>query len=173
MGSESARANSSAEARFRIDDANGGQRAVKVMALDRHSEPVVRRLAEGRWSGASFYTASAFAPAPALDAPMQFSMGSWLNDLAGRSKHLIDELNTADLVAMVATAGEDQQQVASVIGEACSTQGVTMIAFVLTNASTPREALSRTLMQLRPWTVMLVMAASEEAIAEALSALRA
>jgi hypothetical protein len=173
MASESARANSGAEARFRVDGTNCRQRVVKVMALGAHSETVLRRLAEGRWSGASFYTASTFAPAAALDAPMQFSMGSWLSDLAGRSKHLIDELNTADLVAIVATAGENLQQVASVIGEACSTQGVTMIAFVLASASTPREALSRTLMQLRPWTVMLVMAASEETIAEALSALRA
>jgi hypothetical protein len=173
MASESARVNSRAEARFRIDDANCRQRVVKVMALDRQSEPIVRRLAEGRWSGASFYTASAFVPAPALDAPMQFSMGSWLSDLAGRSKHLIDELNTADLLALVATAGENLQQVVSVIGEACSTQGVTIIAFVLASASTPREGLSRTLMQLRPWTVMLVMVASEESIAEALFALRA
>ena len=143
------------------------------MALDRRSEPVVRRLAQRRWGGAGFYTASAFAPAPAAQAAIQFSMASWLSDLAGRTKHLVDELKTADLVALVATAGEDLQQVASVIGEACGTQRVTLIGFVLGSASTPPAALSRTLAQLRPWTLMLVMAASEEAIVEALCALRA
>jgi hypothetical protein len=171
MSSESARAN--AEARFRIDDANWRQRVVKVMALDQRSEPVVRRLAQRRWGGTTFFTASAFAPAPPPSADMQFSMSNWLSDLAGRTKDLVDELNTADLVAMVATAGENLQQVASVIGEACKTKHVTTIAFVLGSASTPQEALSRTLTQLRPWTLMLVIAASEEAIAEALAALRA
>ncbi|HET6927097.1 MAG TPA: hypothetical protein VFI48_09625 [Hyphomicrobiaceae bacterium] len=143
------------------------------MALDRRSEPVVRRLAQGQWGGATFFTASAFAPAAPSHADMQFSMASWLSDLAGRTKDLLDELQTADLVAMVATAGENVQQVASVVGEACKAKHVTTIAFVLGSASAPREALSSTLRQLRPWTLMLVIAASEETIAEALAALRA
>jgi uncharacterized protein (DUF697 family) len=100
-------------------------------------------------------------------------MASWLSDLAGRSKDLVDELNTADLVVMLATAGENLQQVASVIGEACKAKHVTTIAFVLGSTSTSQEALSRTLAQLRPWTLMLVIAASEEGIAETLAALRA
>jgi hypothetical protein len=173
MSSESARANTTAEARFRIDDANWRQRVVKVMALDRRSEPVVRRLAQRQWGAATFFTASAFAPAPAANRDRQFSLANWLSDLAGRSRDLVDELNTADLVAMVATAGENLQEVASVIGEACKAKRVTTTAFVLRSASTPQDALSRTLTQLRPWTLMLVIAANEEAIAEALAALRA
>ena len=173
MSSESARANATAEARFRIDDANWRQRIVKVMALDRRSEPVVRRLAQRQWGAASFFTASAFAPAAPSNAPMQFSMASWLSDVAGRTKDLLDELRTADLVAMVATVGGNVEEVASVIGEACKAKHVTTIAFVLGSASAPQEALSRTLRQLRPWTLMLVIAASEEAIAETLAALRA
>jgi uncharacterized protein (DUF697 family) len=173
MASESARANANAEARFRIDDANWRQRVVKVMALDRRSEPVVRRLAQGRWGGATFFTASAFAPAPPSNADVQFSMASWLNDLAGRTKDLVEEVNTADLVALVATVGENLQQVASVVGEACKAKHVTTIAFVLGSTAAQQEALSRTLSQLRPWTLMLVIAANEEAIAETLAALRA
>lgn len=173
MLSESARANAAEEARFRIDDANWRQRIVKVMALDRRSEPVVRRLAHGRWGGATFFTASAFAPAPPANTDAQFSMASWLSDLAGRTKDLVDELNSADLVVMLATAGENLQQVASVLGEACKAKHVTTIAFVLGSTSTSQEALSITLAQLRPWTLMLVIAASEEAIAETLIALRA
>jgi len=98
-------------------------------------------------------------------------MANWLSDLAGRTKDLVAELDTADLVAMVATAGE-AVPVASVIGKAARTQRVTTIAFVL-GSSTPPEALSKTLAHLRPWALMLVMAGSEEAIAEALAALRA
>ena len=173
MSSESARVNATAETRFRIDDANWRQRVVKVMALDGRSEPVVRRLAQGQWGGAAFFTASAFAPAAPSNAPMQFSMASWLSDVAGRTKDLLDELRTADLVAMVATVGGNVEEVASVIGEACKANHVTTIAFVLGSASAPQEALSRTLRQLRPWTLMLVIAASEEAIAETLAALRA
>jgi uncharacterized protein (DUF697 family) len=104
---------------------------------------------------------------------MQFSMASWLSDLAGRTKDLVDELNGADLVALVATAGENLQQVAPVIGEACKAKHVTTIAFVLGSASIPQDALSRTLRQLRPWTLMLVIAPSEETITETLAALRA
>ena len=46
----------------------------------------------------------------------------WLSDLAGRTKDLIDEVNSADLVVMVAAAGENAQA-ASLIGEACSLRG--------------------------------------------------
>jgi len=170
MASESARANAASEVGYRIDDVNWRQRSVKVMALDRHSEAVVRRLAQQRWGGTTFFTAAAFAPRPDTDG--QLSMVNWLSDLAGRTKDLVDELDTIDLVAMVATAGE-AVPVASVIGEAARTKRVTTIAFVLGSASTPPEALSKTLAQLRPWALMLVMAGSEEAIAEALAALRA
>ena len=34
-------------------------------------------------------------------------MQGWLSDLAGRTKDLIDEVESADLVVMVATAGEN------------------------------------------------------------------
>jgi len=65
------------------------------------------------------------------------------------------------------------QQVAAVIGEACKATHVTTIGFVLGSAAASPEALSTTLGQLRPWTLMLLIAASEEAIAETLAALRA
>ncbi len=59
MLSESARATSAAEARFRIDDANARPRAIKVIALDRPSEAVVKRLAQLPWASATFLTAVA------------------------------------------------------------------------------------------------------------------
>ena len=45
MQSESARAASAAEARFRIDAPNSQPRSIKVIALDHPSEAIVKRLA--------------------------------------------------------------------------------------------------------------------------------
>src|SRR6202167_5442970 len=115
MESESARMSSAAEAKFRIDRPNSQPRAIKVIALDTQSERIVKDLAQSQWQQASFLTASAFSGAPRQGEP--FSVGGWLNDLAGRTKDLVDEVNTADLVVMVATAGENATA-AAIIGEA-------------------------------------------------------
>jgi hypothetical protein len=168
MLSESARAASAAEARFRINDPNSRPRAIKVIALDRPSETVVKRLAQSPWTNATFLTA--FASAPRRGEC--FYMQGWLSDLAGYTKNLIDEIDDADLVVMVATAGEDAE-VASIIGEACSLKRVMTTALVLGTASISDETLSQSLAQLRPWALMLVIASAEEYIADMLAALRA
>jgi hypothetical protein len=164
MSSESARASSAAETRFRVDDANSRQRTVKVVALDTLSEAVVGRLAGAEWGGAHFL-AAALAKAPGTDRGVATGEPG---DVGGRGDPLTWE--GTDLVALVATAGEDLAP--CVVGEACR-MGATTIAFVLTGPSTPREALSRTLAQLRPWTLMLTIAEDEDCIGEVLRALRA
>jgi hypothetical protein len=169
MLSESARMSTAAEARFRIDAPNSKPRHVKVIALDPASEALVKRLAERRWNSASFFTASAFAGSP---PGRGFSMQGWLSDLAGRTKDLIDEVNGADLVVMVATAGESAQA-AALIGEACSLKRVNTTGLILGGASATDEMLSKTLSQLRPWSLMLVIANGEDYIEDMLIALRA
>jgi len=168
MTSESARMSSAAEARFRINAPNSQPRAVKVIALDQPSERVVKDLANGRWNRAAFFTASAFGGAPRKGE----SLSGWLSDLAGRTKNLIEEIESADLVVMVATAGENAHA-ASLIGEACSLKRVMTTALILGSAGSSDEALSKTLAQLRPWAVMLVIASAEEYIEDMLAALRA
>jgi hypothetical protein len=170
MASESARASSAMEARFRIDAPNSRSRAVKVMALDGRSEALVKRLAQEQWDSASFFVASAFTAAPRADTP--FSMRTWLIDIAGRTKDLVDEIGSADLVVMIATAGENTLA-ASAVGEACNIKRVTTSAFVLASPSASDEALSITLAQLRPWALMLVIASAEDYVADMLRALRA
>lgn len=170
MSSESARASSAAESRFRIDAPNSRPRAVKVVALDRPSEALVERLEQGRWDGASFLTASAFSAGPPADAP--FSMQAWLSDLTGRTRHLFNEIDSADQVVMIACAGEDVPA-AAIIGEACSLKRVTTTALIIGTASATDQALSRTLAQLRPWALMLVVASSESYVADMLRALHA
>ena len=168
MLSESARASSAAEARFRIEEPNSRPRAVKVIALDPASQAVAKRLSGGHWPNATFLTA--FKPAPAQRP--SFSIKGWLGDLAGQTKDLVAEINSADLVVMLATAGQDAQA-ASIIGEACSVKRVMTTALVLGTKSVSDAALSQTLAQLRPWSLMLVIASAEEYIADMLTALRA
>jgi hypothetical protein len=170
MPSESARASSAAESRFRIDDANSRPRAVKVVALDRPSEAVARQLALHGWNGASFLTASAFSAEP--QAGGRFSMQAWLSDLSGRTRQLLEEIDGADQVVMIACAGEGIPA-AAIIGEACSLKRVATIAFVVRAPSATDQGLARTLAQVRPWALMLVVASSEAYIADMLGALRA
>ena len=94
MLSESARMASAAEARFRINAPNSKPRNIKVIALDRPSEGLVKHLAQLHWNSASFFTASAFAPpshaAEGREDAGRFSMRGWLSDLAGRTKDLVN-----------------------------------------------------------------------------------
>jgi hypothetical protein len=170
MDSESARMSSAAEAKFRIDRPNSQPRAVKVIALDARSEGIVKDLAQSQWQRATFLTASAFSGAPRPGE--RFSMDGWLNDLAGRTKNLIDEVNSADLVVMVATAGENAAA-AAIIGEACNVKHVMTTALILGGASTSDETLSKMLAQLRPHVMMLVISSADEYVKDMLTALRA
>ena len=170
MQSESARMSSAAEARFRIDAANSKPRHVKIIALDRPSEALVKRLAQLRWNGATFFTASAFASEP--PAAGGFSMQGWLSDLAGRTMDLIEEVGSADLVVMVATAGESAAA-ATLIGEASSLKRVNTTGLILGGRTATDEMLSHTLSRLRPWSLMLVIASGEDYIEDMLVALRA
>jgi hypothetical protein len=170
MESESARMSSAAEAKYRIDRPNSIARAVKVIALDAPSERIVKDLAASQWQRATFLTASAFSGAPT--AGPRFSMGGWLNDLAGRTKNLVDEVEGADLVVMVASAGESAGA-AAIIGEACNVKHVMTTALILGGASTSDETLSKMLAQLRPHVMMLVISSADEYIKDMLMALRA
>jgi hypothetical protein len=182
MASESARMSSAAEARFRINSPNSRPRAVKVIALDAPSERIVKQLAQLPWQRATFLTATAFTGAPRQGE--RFSMGGWLNDLAGRTKNLIDEVKEADLVVMVASAGENAGA-AAIIGEACNLKHVMTTALILVPPPYPPpqagegregasdETLSKMLAQLRPHVMMLVISSADEYIKDMLTALRA
>jgi hypothetical protein len=168
--SESARMSSAAEAKFRIKDPNSQPRAVKVIALDKPSERVVKELAQSTWLRATFFTASAFASAPRESA--RFSVDGWLSDLAGRTKNLLDEVTSADLVVMIATPGQ-KADAAVIIGEACSINHVMTTSLIISSPAISDEVLSATLAQLRPHSRMLVIASAEEYIEDMLAALRA
>ena len=170
MDSESARMSSAAEARFRIDYPNSKPRAVKVIALDAASERVIKRVAERTWQQATFLTSIKFDGAPR--GGEGWSMEAWLSDLAGRTKALVEEVASADLVVMVSSAGTCAQA-AAVIGEACAVRKVMTMALIIGSEQRSDEELSKTLATLRPHASMLVIANGEEYIEEMLAALRA
>jgi len=172
MDSESARMSSAAEARFRIDYPNSQPRAVKVIALDDASEHVVKRVAQATWQRATFFTSIKFEGAPPAHADENWSMQAWLGDLAGRTKALVDEVASADLVVMVSSAGTGAQA-AAVIGEACAVRKVMTMALIIGSEQRSNEELSQTLAALRPYASMLVIANGDEYIEEMLAALRA
>ena len=161
MLSESARMSSAGEARFRLQSSNSQPRFIKVIALDVPSEGMLCRLAERSWNHATFLSASPFGVNEER-----------LTDLAGRPRNLQDEVDTADLVVMVATAGGNAQAAAS-IGSACSLKRVNTAAFISGTASISDAAISKTLAQLRPWSLMVVIAETDDYIEDMLVALRA
>ena len=99
-------------------------------------------------------------------------MQAWLSDLAGRTKALVEEVASADLVVMVAGAGSGAEA-ASIIGESLHrAQGHDHRAGHRKRQSTDEE-ISKTVAGLRPYASMLVIANGDEYIEEMLAALRA
>ena len=167
-----ARMRSAAEARFRVQAPNSTPRVSKVIALDAAGEAVVRRLAEAGWKHATFFTAASRGEP---GDPRHMSLASaddTLNDLAGHIRSVTDEVDTADLVVLVAGPG-GHAQAASVIGQACSLRRVMTTAFVVGATSASENALSKTLAQLRPWSLMVVIGRSDDYIDDMMTALRA
>lgn len=158
MLSESARMSSAAEARFRVQAPNSMPRTIKVIALDGAAEAVVRRLAGGGWQHATFFTAT--TPPDALC------------DLAGRRTAVRDEVDAADLVVLVAGPG-GHAHAAAAIGQACSLRRVMTTGLVVGVTSAPEHDVSSTLAQLRPWSLMIVIASHDEFIDDMMTALRA
>ena len=158
MLSESARMNSAAEARFRVQAPNSLPRTVKVIALDSAGEAVAGRLAGAGWKQAAFLTAA--------------SPDRALRDLAGHLRDLDEEVDAADLVILVAGPG-GHAHAASLIGQACSLRRVMTTGFVVGGASASERDLSKTLAQLRPWSLMTVLARNDDYIDDMMTALRA
>jgi hypothetical protein len=127
-------------------------------------------MAAQHWDHTTFLSASMFRGE--LGTEESITTDSWLTDLAGHPKSLEDQVDTADLVAMIATAGEDARAAAA-IGRACSLLRVNTAALISGAASASDAAISKTLMQLRPWSLMVVIAGSDEYIQDMMVALRA
>ena len=165
MLAESARAASAAEARFRVQAPNSRPRATTVIALDAPSEAVLRRLAQDSWHHATFLKA------PVADPEDAQAADGWMTDLAEQRRRVRDQVNASDQVIMLAAAGGGADA-AGLIGRACSLDRVTTTALVVGAETSSDRELSKTLAQLRPWSLMVVIANSDEYITDMMTALR-
>ncbi len=147
MLSESARATSGSEARFRVDPGAAVARRVKVVALDSAADRLVSRLAAGSWSNVTFV--------PHADV----------------STRGADDIAASDLVVMLVSAGSDAAAAAR-IGQACSDMRTHTATFVVRPSLATDEALSRTLAQVRPWSLMVVVVSDEAYVEDVLRSFR-
>ena len=159
MQTESARMSSAAEARFRVQAPNSLPRAVAVVALDETAAREVQRLADAGWRHAVFFTVD-----PDSD--------SRVRDLAGAPTEIDDLVRASDLVVLVASPG-GRARAATAIGEACSLRRVMTTGFIVGARSASERELSKTLAQIRPWSLMVVVSQSDDYIDDMLIALRA
>jgi len=148
---------SAAEARFRVQAPNSQPRAITVIGLDAAGEDVVKRLAGTAWPHATLLTA--------------ITPGA-LRDLSGGTRIVRDEVDGADLVVLIAGPG-GRADAAAVIGDACSQRRVMTTGFLVGAATAPQRELSKTLAQLRPWSLMVVIANDDDYIDDMMTALRA
>jgi hypothetical protein len=161
--SECARAATAEEARFRVDYPNSAPRRIKIIALDRQAERLVRRLARKKWNCATFMTTAGEGTSR--------SVRDWLSTLAGEAMNLLDQVSTADLVVTVSTAGNSADD-AAIIAEACGIHKVTMTSLLIGQGAF-EPVLPQTMMPLRAHATMLVVANGDEYVEAMLTALRA
>ena len=83
----------------------------------------------------------------------------------------LDAIPSADLVVMVVSAGGNAAT-AEAVGRACSDRGIMTTTIVIRAASTSDGALSKTLAQVRPWSLMVVVASDEAYVDDILTSFR-
>ena len=169
--SESARVTTAHEAAFRVQYPNSTPRLIKVIALDPEAGRVVSDLAKKRWNRAVFFSSLTF-PAASGSVGDKTAMQAWLGNVAGHASDLVAEIDSADIVVVLASPGTDASA-ATIIGEACRLRHKTMIGVILQTAGVNDEALSRTLLGMRPLARMLVVASDNDYVDEMLHAMRA
>lgn len=167
--SESARFSTAQEARFRIGYPNSRPRKSRIIALDPASLETLRDLAGLTWNDAHFLRY--VEPRAVSDTLHMLPVDAVLEDLDGKRVNLVDEVNDADVVVMVTTAGA-AAEAAEVIGNACFVRNKLATGLVLSAPDISYDVLSRTLTNMRPFAAMLVISNGVEYVGEMLSALR-
>jgi hypothetical protein len=154
-------ATTAAEARYRISGPEFARRSSRVIALDRESRGIVREMEGRSWSGGHFLVFESAVPDDAL----------LRHAGTGRTALLSEELDGADTVVMVASAGANAEA-ASIIGDAAAARGIMSAGLVLPG-NAPGEAPSDGVVAaLRPNAMVLVVLREPDDLPEVLSALR-
>lgn len=168
--SESARATTAEEARFRINYPNSRPRKSRVIALDEEGLKVLQRLAaETDRPNAHFLR---YVEATSVTESLKMlAVDAVLEDFSGKRVSLADEVADADIVVMITAAG-NAAEAAEVIGNACFVRSKMTTGLIVNAAGVPTLELARTLKAMRPFAAMLVISNGDEYVAEMLSALR-
>jgi len=162
-----ARATTAAEARFRITGPEFARRSSRVIALDEESAGLVRDMGGRSWGGGHFLVFESAVPDDAL----------LRHAGTGRTALLSEELDGADTVVLIASAGAEagahaaadvNAEAAAVIGDAAAARGIMSAGFVLPGPG----PVSGVVTALRPNAMVLVILQDAADLPEALSALR-
>jgi hypothetical protein len=95
-----------------------------------------------------------------------------LDSATGRDlERLIADVDDADLVLMLVSAGGDAQAAAS-IGRACSAKRVMTHTMIVRASAASDAALSKTLAQVRPWSLMVVVVNDDDYVDDILKSFR-
>ena len=103
MLSESARATSAAEQRYRVDAPNARPRTIKVVALDEDAARLVQQLSMRSWKNAKFL---ALPNAASVLAPDAASLTDWMRSVAGEAQGLVEDVVGTDMMVLVAKTGD-------------------------------------------------------------------
>lgn len=171
MQSESSLMTTAEQSAYRIPYPNSKQRAAKIVALDGPAAQIVDEISKKEWKGARFFTSLSFSTGSEPGGTSE-GMTAWLNDLAGRTMDLYEEIASADFVVAITAAGEDARSV-TMIGDACRAHSKTLVGLVVPQPGTTKEHIDVSLEHLRPHTRMLVVASGIDYIDVMLTALRA
>ena len=106
-----------------------------------------------------------------LDGASEREVSAFIESLTWGGFREADPPQQADLVVMVVSAGGDAHAAAA-IGRVCSDHRIMTTTIIIGSASATDEALSRTLAQVRPWSLMVVVASDEAYVADILTSFR-
>ncbi|OPX09594.1 3-methyl-2-oxobutanoate hydroxymethyltransferase [Mycobacterium sp. AT1] len=168
LGNSCARATTAVEMRYRIDRPIRGRQGARVIALDQGAAAIVARIAEYAWGSARFYELA--EPATEVgDAGLQsVSLRPVSVSRNGHHPTLVDELDDADVVVMIATTGSDDAA-ATIIGAACTVRAITTAGLVIGE----QAAVADTVAAIRPHARVLAISSDEQDVVDVLTALRA
>lgn len=167
--SESARVTTREEAKFRINYPNSMPRRSRIIALDDAGHAALSELEGPHRSDAHFLRYIASKPVDESLPMLQFD--AVLEDRTGRQVSLIEEVENADIIIMMITAGSDASA-AEIIANAAFVRNKLTTGLVLNTGSVSALEMSHTLKALRPFAPMLVVSSGAEYIEAMLAALR-
>jgi hypothetical protein len=156
-----ARATTAAEARYRISYPGFARRSSRVIALGGQSERAVRDMGGRSWGGGHFLVFESAVPDDAL----------LRHAGTGGTALLSEELDGADTVVMVASAGASAEA-ASIIGDAAAARGIMSAGLVLPAPPGSGGSVNELVSALRPNAMVLVVLGDAADVPEVLSALR-